>query len=355
MHADRDRKSSTNSQPTATVAATLPPENSAAASATTFYFATPSPAGLKPVADAIAGAHTSIKMIMFHLTEKSIVQALIDARSRGVDVRLILDAKNLESKSSQKIANELKNAGVVVTPSSPEFSITHAKAMVIDKRRAIIMSLNLTTIFEKTRDYAVSTEDACVVQEFLSVFDADVSNAAAHTKVTPPLSCASLLWSPVNSESRLVSLIDSAKTSIATSSENLGDKAIDEALAKAAARGVKTRVLAPLCDLNPNPVLNVPILREMDAEKIDARAMPAPSGREQPYIHAKMMIVDGARAYVGSINFSENSTRHARELGIIFDDQNTIAQISAIYETDWSKAILPPADTTGVCGAHPED
>ncbi|MEO7114056.1 MAG: phospholipase D-like domain-containing protein, partial [Polyangiaceae bacterium] len=248
-HGDHDRRPTSTlptPTPTATSTATLPPDNSAAATATTFYFATPSPEGLKPVADAIASAHSSIKMIMFHLSEKSIISALIEARSRGVDVRLILDAKNLESKTSQKIVNELKNAGIVVTPSSPEFSITHAKAMVIDDKRALIMSLNLTTIFEKTRDYAVTTEDPCVVREFLSVFAADVSNSAARTKMTPPLSCPSLIWSPVNSESRLVAMIDSAKTSIVASSENLGDKAIDDAFVKAAARGVKTRVLAPL-------------------------------------------------------------------------------------------------------------
>ncbi len=315
---------------------------------------TPSPEGLRPVADAIASAHTSIKMIMFHLSEKSIIASLIAARARGVDVRLILDAKNLESRSSAKIVSELKSAGVVVTPSSPEFSITHAKAMVIDDRQAVIMSLNLTTLFEKTRDYALTTDDPAIVKEFLTVFDADVGNAAARTKNTPPLTCPSLLWSPVNSESRLVALIDSAKSTIVSSTENLGDKAIDRALANAANRGVKVRILAPLCDLNPNPLLNVPVVRELDDEHVDARLMPAPATRELPYIHAKMMIVDGARAYVGSINFSENSTRHARELGILFDDKNAIAQIGGAFESDWSKAILPPADTTGVCSAHRE-
>lgn len=333
----------------------MPPDDSPASTTTTFYFATPSPQGLKPVADAIATARTSIKMIMFHLSEKSIVRALIEARARGVDVHLILDAKNLESKSSQKIESELKNAGVVITPSSPEFSITHAKAMVIDDKRAVIMSLNLTTLFAKTRDYALTTEDPAVVHEFLSVFDADVENASARTKNTPPLSCPSLIWSPVNSESRLVGLIDSAKTSIITSTENLGDSAIDTALAKAAARGVKTRVLTPLCDLNPNPLLNVPLVRELDAEKVDARLMPGPSSPELPYIHAKMMIVDDTRAYVGSINFSENSTRHARELGIIFEDKSAITQISADFEADFAKAILPPDDTAGACGAHAEE
>jgi cardiolipin synthase len=354
MQSAKNPRSETAPTPTLVATTAAPPENAAGAKGTSLYFMTPSPEGLKPVADAIATAHTSIKMIMFHLSEKSVIAALLQARARGVDVRLILDAKNLESRSSQKIVLELKNAGIVVTPSSPEFSITHAKAMVIDDRRAVIMSLNLTTLYEKTRDYALTTEDPAVVAEFLRVFDADVENAAARTKVTPPLSCPSLIWSPVNSESRLVGMIDSAKTTIVASSENLGDTAIDRALANAANRGVKVRILAPLCDLNPNPLLNVPVAREMETEHIDARLMPAPSSPDLPYIHAKMMLVDGARAYVGSINFSENSTRHARELGILFDDRPAVMQIATAFELDWSKAIAPPADTTGVCSAHHE-
>ncbi|MGH7328990.1 MAG: phospholipase D-like domain-containing protein, partial [Polyangiaceae bacterium] len=96
---------------------------------------------------------------MFHLSERSMVDALLAAKARGVDVRIILDEKNLRSKSAKKIADELASHGVVVTPSSPGFSITHVKAMILDDRRAVVMSLNLTTIYDKTRDYGVVTED----------------------------------------------------------------------------------------------------------------------------------------------------------------------------------------------------
>jgi cardiolipin synthase A/B len=315
---------------------------------------TPTAEGLKPVADEIASARSSIRMFMFHLTDKSMVRALEDAKARGVDVRLILDAKNLESKSSKKIADDLKDHEIVVTPSTPEFSITHAKAMVIDDRRAVIMSLNLTTLTPKTRDYAIATEDPAVVAEFRSVFEADVKNAEARTRETPALSCSTLMWSPINSETKLVALIDSAKLTIIASSENLGDTAIDGALESAAARGVKTRVLAPLCDLNPNPLFNVPMIEEMDKDHVDARLMPGPSTPERPYIHAKMIIVDGARGYIGSVNFSENSTHKARELGIVFEDRAAISAISAAFDSDWSSAILPPTDTTGVCSSHPD-
>ena len=289
-------------------------------------------------------------MIMFHLSERTMVDALLAAKARGVDVEIILDEKNLRSKSAKKIADELTSHGIVVTPSSPEFSITHAKAMIIDDRRAVVMSLNLTTIYEKTRDYGVTTDDPEVVSEFSRVFAADVENAVAHTKKTPTLSCNKLLWSPVTSEPKLVALVDSAERTIVASSENLGDSAIEAALARAASRHVSVRLLSPMCDMNPNPLFNVPIAKRMDSEGIDARLMPGPSSRERPYIHAKMMIVDGTRSYVGSINFSESSTHRARELGIIVDDPNAIGAFSQAFESDWSQAVMPPEDASGVCG-----
>lgn len=335
-------------EPTASTATTTQPSAGPPPS----FFVLPSPDGLGPVAREIANARTSIKMIMFHLSERSMIDALCRARDRGVAVTLILDEKNLKSRSSQKIVAELEARGITVVPSSPEFSITHAKAMVVDDRRLVVMSANLTTIYEKTRDYGIVAEDRAAVAEFDRVFDADVANAHARTKTTPPLSVQSLLWSPVTSEPRLVGLVDEAKTTLETSTENLGDAAIEAALARAAARHVRVRLLAPLCDLNPNALYNVPFVRKLHDDGVDARLMPGPSSPSRPYIHAKMMIVDGVRGYVGSVNFSENSTHSARELGIVFDDRAALAAIDAAFESDWAQAVPPPDDTTGLCGSH---
>ncbi|MEO8797889.1 MAG: phospholipase D-like domain-containing protein [Polyangiaceae bacterium] len=332
---------------------TVDPAAPSTASTADSFFVLPSPDGLGPVAAQIASANKSIAMIMFHLSERSMIDALLAAKARGVDVRLILDAKSLKAKSAQKMVIELRDHGIVVTPSSPDFSITHAKAMVIDDERVVVMSLNLTTIFTKTRDYGVVTTDKDVVAEFDRVFAADVQNAAARTKITPPLTCSKLLWSPVNAEPKLVGLVDSAEHTIVTSTENLGNSAIEAALARAAARHVSVRVLTPLCDLNPNPLFNVPLVKKLDAEGVDARLMPGPSSPARPYIHAKMMLVDGKKAYVGSVNFSENSTHSARELGIVVDDPPTIAAFSRAFESDWTQAILPPDDPTTACRKHP--
>jgi phosphatidylserine/phosphatidylglycerophosphate/cardiolipin synthase-like enzyme len=303
------------------------------------------------VLDAIAGAKKSIRMMMFHLTVPDVEAALVAAKGRGVDVQIILDGKSLESRGYGAVAQRLVDHGIVITKSSPAFSITHVKAMVIDDARAIVMSLNLTRPYDHTRDYAIVTDDRDVVDEFLRVFRADVENAEQKTGNTPPLASAALVWSPIDSEARLVALVDSARASIAASTENLGDKPLQEAFARAAKRGVKVRIVAPMCDQGDSPLRNLKFVDELDKTNVDARVMPPPSTREQPYVHAKMMIIDGARGFVGSINFSENSMKHARELGIVFDDRAAVSAFSNVFESDWRYAV-PPPPKTGATNEH---
>jgi cardiolipin synthase len=211
------------------------------------------------------------------------------------------------------------------------------------------MSLNLTSPYVDTRDYAVVTRDPGVVSEFLSVFQADLVNAANDTANTPALSSPYLAWSPVNSEDRLVAFVESAQSTLVVSSENLGDAPIQQAMVAAAARGVQVRVLAPLCDENADATFDLPYLTQLDQGGVEARAMPAPSSPTQPYEHAKMMIADGQRAFIGSVNFSTASTTDARELGIFFDDPSSISMISAAFEQDWALGVTPPDASAANC------
>jgi len=293
---------------------------------------------------------------MFHLTVPDVVDALVAAKGRGVDVRVILDGKNLQSHGSAAVAQSLVDHGVVVTPSSPSFSITHVKAMVVDDARAYVMSLNLTRPFDHTRDYAVVTDDHGVIAEIDRVFDADVDNATNHTGKTPPLTEPSLVWSPVDAEPRIVALLDSAKKTILATTENLGDKAVAAAFERAASRGVSVRLMTPLCDQNSDPLRNVKLVAALDKAHVDGRLLPGPATRDQPYTHAKMIIVDAARAFVGSINFSENSMKHARELGIVFEDAPAITAFTRAFDSDWRFAEPPPGpheSTDDLCRSKP--
>ncbi len=315
------------------------------------FFATPGPTGNGPFIQGIQIARKSIRMEMYHLTDQVAVNALIEAHVRGVDVAVLLDGRSLTQEQYKKVALQLQNGGVKVAASSPAFTITHVKAMIVDKVFAYVTSVNLTNSAATRRDYGIVTKDPSVIREILKVFAVDWENATKRTGNTPQLSDPHLLWSPVDSEAKLVSFINSARSSIYSTVENLGNPAIQNAFVQAATRGIDVRVIVPMCDLNPNPLYNFPFLRSMVQGGVKGHMMPFPATVTQPYIHGKMILVDGNVAYVGSVNFSNNSTRRARELGIFFQNQTAANQLLSIFKSDWTNSVDIPNKMPTNCPA----
>jgi len=313
---------------------------------------TPSP-DHAPFVRAIDAATASVDMAMFHLTDREVVDALSRAAQRGVAVRVILDAGNLKDKKGAAVRAALERGGVRVMASSAGFSITHEKMMVIDRKRAFITAINLTTPVAVTRDFGIVTSAAGVVDEIERVFEADLANAASGGADTPALREPALVWSPVSARPKLVGLIDSAVRTLDVTVENLGDPEIERALAAAAARKLAVRLIVPACDKNPDPHHNFPPAKHLAAAGIAVRMMGAPESADQPYMHSKMILADGASAYVGSVNFSVNSTTKARELGVIFANADAIAKISAAFAQDWERATAIPEPPPG-CDAAGE-
>jgi phosphatidylserine/phosphatidylglycerophosphate/cardiolipin synthase-like enzyme len=55
-----------------------------------------------------------------------------------------------------------------------------------------------------------------------------------------------------------------------------------------------------------------------------------------PYIHAKAIVVDGGRVYVGSANFTANSFDHNRECGLLTSDPDAVTPVATTVSSDFS-------------------
>ena len=55
------------------------------------------------------------------------------------------------------------------------------------------------------------------------------------------------------------------------------------------------------------------------------------------YIHAKSMVADGLRAYVGSENFTTGSLLHNRELGVIFAQPAEVQKVLSTTAADFQR------------------
>jgi hypothetical protein len=54
------------------------------------------------------------------------------------------------------------------------------------------------------------------------------------------------------------------------------------------------------------------------------------------------LLADAAITYVGSVNFSKNSTTKARELGVIFANKPAAKTIASAFDEDWGRAVALP-------------
>jgi phosphatidylserine/phosphatidylglycerophosphate/cardiolipin synthase-like enzyme len=55
-------------------------------------------------------------------------------------------------------------------------------------------------------------------------------------------------------------------------------------------------------------------------------------------VHVKSIVVDGARAYIGSENLSYTSLSKNREVGLGVTDAAAITSIAHTFDADWAAA-----------------
>jgi phosphatidylserine/phosphatidylglycerophosphate/cardiolipin synthase-like enzyme len=297
---------------------------------------------------AIKGARKSILMEMFHVTEKPVIDALISRAKDNIDMRVIVDHKVI---GGYKAAfDTLANAGVKIRAASAFYSITHSKTMIVDDNVAWITSINMTNTGTGSRDFGITTPDTGIIAEINKVFESDWTAAGDNSNVdtTPAVSNPNLAWSPTNSTNQLVKLIDAANDTLDLEVENIGAQDILDALNRAAVRKVQVRVIIPQC--SGNNTNNYAALKKLSG--VQTHVEHDGKSLDQPYLHAKMIVVDGKLNYIGSINFSYNSTQKSRELGVIFYDTDIGGKLSSEFKTDWNRSVAP-ADPPE-CGKNAE-
>lgn len=280
-------------------------------------------AGEKPFVDFLESANKTIVVFGYLMGFGGILDTLKAKAQAGVDVRVILDGVT-QKDVNDKYRLQLEAAGAKVQWGDAKFSYMHAKSMVVDGREALITTGNYSRSYMlKERNYLARITDAQDVGDLVALFDADWS------KKTPDLSCTRLLVSPTNAQPRLVALIKSAKTSIEIESMQFSDKAVQDAVFERKAAGVAVRVLVAA----PTWIeTNDDVATDLKKKSIAVRWMGSPS------VHVKAIVVDGARAYLGSENISYTSLTKNREIGVIISDAGALASMHDTFETDWASA-----------------
>jgi len=281
-------------------------------------------AGPDAIVDLIAGARASVWMEMYLLTDARAISALADRARAGSDVRVILEtAPYLNEDGNAAAFDALAAAGADVRWSSPRFSFTHAKVLIVDHARVAVMTLNLTGAgLAGNREYAAIDGDGADVAAAEAVFSADQTGATAGAG-------ARLVTSPDTSRAVLTDLIEQAASTLAIETEELTDPSIVAALMAARARGVGVTLVWP------GPPDAGAAFAALAAAGATVRAVAAPG------IHAKVVVADGRALYLGSANFTPTSLDRNREVGLRLNDAALARRVAATVADDAARGVSP--------------
>jgi len=329
--------------------------------------------------EMISSAKQSIDLEEFYIDEEAgqslepIVNAVIAAADRGVQVRLIVDLKFY--KTYPDVPNQfskLQNIQVKTIDFSALGGIQHAKFIVVDQNHSFVGSANFDWLaLTHIHEVGLNINDDQIGSGLETIFDQDweagavigtpqfAINYHSMKQNTPPqtsVANAQLVASPISDLPKgipqtlnaIVSLLNSAKTSIKIQVyqySTKGDKnthwtALDTAIRAAAARGVQVQLIVDAVALKTAS----PELKALASSKnIQVRSVVVPqwSGGPIAYarlIHSKYFTVDGVSAWVGTENWSESYFTGCRNVGVILQSSEIAGQLGQIFDRVWTSA-----------------
>jgi len=278
--------------------------------------------GAMPLLTAIRQARKSIDVMVFRLDRADLRKALAEAVPRGVVVRTLIAHTNSDgSRQLRKLELDLLAAGATVARTADDLVRYHAKFLVIDRSRAFVLGYNFTRLdINKSRSFGIEVRNRRIVQELLTLFDAD----SARQAYTPGL--PDLVVSPLNARERLASFIRSARRQLLIYDPTLSDARMLTLLRERIRAGVDVRVIG----------------------HVATRGATIPSARlAGQRLHVRAMIADGRRAFIGSQSLKRLELDNRREVGILIRERRIVKQLEALFAEDWAhsyKGAAEPGD-----------
>ena len=263
----------------------------------------------------IGTARRRLVLSLFRCDDFSVLDALAAALERGCEVEAILTKRAKGGKKRlKKLWGALEEMGAVVTRYADPVVKYHAKYLVADESTAMITTLNPTRkCFTRTWDAVLLTKDPSVVKGLLTLFKADAAGVPLPSR--RPLG-RRLIVGPERSRDEIRALIAGAKHSIRILDHKLSDPDLVALLRDRRAEGVVVSVLGkqPMRGIVP---------------------------------HGKMMIIDEARAVLGSTALSTLSLDFRREVSVVIHDPALVKQLNVSFQQLSAKAGAAAAPLPG--------
>ncbi|MEO6845844.1 MAG: phospholipase D-like domain-containing protein [Chthoniobacterales bacterium] len=304
--------------------------------------------GVPPVKEFIDSAKKTLLLKQFTFTEVTIMDAVKEAKDRGVDVRIMLNPhRSSGSRANDETFEWMQKAGVNIQWASPKFAVTHEKSIVVDGERAMIATYNLCEkYFTQTRDYGIIVDDPRKVKQVVEAFEADWKHEDFH-----PDRESGLLWSNANSRHLMCDFIDSATTMLAIQHPKFVDATVLDRIIAARVRGVHVRVLCG----GRHGISDWDVLDTFSSLRVLHRFDVKVHKQKNLRLHAKLIIVDESRALVGSMNIDRSAFDLRRELGVFVEEPEMVTGLQKVFMHDWAESKHYDTPDPLSSEPHPDD
>ena len=356
-------------------------------------------AGIRNAAEVwlemIRGAKTSLDFAEFYTSEDpsdlhdpidEVVAAIEAAAKRGVKVRFVSSSSFY--KTYPQVIDRLRASigdGAVLLLDFKKVAggVLHAKYFIVDGEMVYLGSQNFDwRALTQIQELGVRVRDPAVAAAMAAVYEYDWRTALSQAKVpvagpmpsirdvfpivkemapgetaviTPVASPQHFLPAGVPwDEPLLVAMIDSAKTSVEVQlltykpvSDHLYYDVLDGALRRAAARGVRVRLLCADWCKRPSTIPYLKSLAVVPQVEVKMVTIPEASRGYIPYarvIHAKYLVVDGRVAWIGTSNWERDYFHASRNVGLIVENDKIAAILVRFFASGWDSPYASRVD-----------
>ncbi len=335
--------------------------------------------------EMINKSKSSLDFEEFYLSNKvgesleDIIKAILDASNRGVQVRIIADARMYKTYPETvdmfgkhpNIKTRIIDFGKLAGS-----GVQHAKYFIVDRKEIFVGSQNFDwRSLKHIHELGVLISNTKAVQIYSDVFNLDWKLSATneksliktylkrrsyHTPITvvegegdtltytPTMSPKGIipdekLWD----EKNIVDLIDGAKKDVMcqflTYSPATREKSyyavLDNALRNAAARGVKVKMIVSDWDKDHPTVDHLKSLSLVPNIEVKFSVIPEWSGGYISYArveHCKYLVVDSVMCWLGTSNWEKGYFYNLRNLGVVVKNRKINGILQNIFLKGWN-------------------
>ncbi len=291
----------------------------------------------------IGRASRTVDMAIYQLDLPAVVEALLDARERGVTVRVITDIDTLEDPGENEAFLALEAAGIPVVGGNSD-AIMHNKFVVVDGAAVWTGSWNFTA--NDTYRYnnnAIAIQSPELASNYRATFqkmwfDRTFGEPREPGGTQPILSIQGVTvenyFAPENEVTeRLAQRLMAAQRSIDFMAFSFTEDLLGDAILARAEQGVAVRGVFENTGSNTQ-FSEYGRLREAGLDVLQDG---------NPYLmHHKVFVIDGQSVVLGSFNFSANAQDSNDENLLIIDDAALAARFLEQFERVRFQALNPP-------------